>query len=616
MRQILYLLRYYAALVALFAAAKPCFMLAQGTAVRGALTAGDVVAVIWHGLPLDLATAGYLTALPWLLSGISIWTRVPATRIIYKVYAISVAAVLSVVYVADACLYGFWGIKLDGTALGYLDQPGGALASVSAGYALCAVLAVLFIGIGVYYILKKTLPHETAIPSRRILWTAAWAVAGGLLFLGIRGGTGRSTANVGMVYFSDRQFLNHSAVNPAFSVVSSLFKTKDFTSECDFFSEEERARLFSTLHYSTRSIPTDTLLTTPRPNVLIILMEGCGGTFCHAADSLSDARITPHLNQLAQEGVLFSQCYANSFRTDRGTVSALSGWPAYPDLSVMKIPSLVQRLPSIAASLRRAGYSTSFLYGGDINFTQTKGYLIATGYERAEGDTSFPPETRRTHAWGVTDKIAFDTLFARLMRLPQDRPWHAGFLTLASHEPWKVPYSRIPGDERANAMAYLDDCIGRFTARLRRSRLWKNTLVIFLPDHGIGYPDGIAEDDPRRCHIPLIWTGGAVRRARRIPTLCNQSDLAATLLGQMGLPHEDFPFSRDVLSQTYTRPSAAHVWSGGILWQDNTGRSALNLITRPATVQSESPRPSARRVQAAKAYLQTVYDALGKKSNP
>jgi len=611
-RQFLFLVRYYFALTALFVLAKPCFMFAQDAEVRGTVSAGDVWAVVWHGLPLDLATAGYLTAVLWLVLGVSLWRCIPHLRIIYKVYVAIISALLALIWVADTCLYGFWGIKLDGTALGYLDSPQGTLNSISTGYALGVTLAILLTCLVCYAIFSKLFPRKLQPARKALPWSIAWLLIGGLLFLGIRGGVGRSTANVGMVYYSDRQFLNHSAVNPAFSVASSLFKTRHFADEYNFFDESERERLFDTLHFSTSSelAPTDTLLSTSRPNVLLIIMEGCGGTFVNAVDSSASPSITPNLNRLAREGVLFSQCYANSFRTDRGTVCTLSGYPAYPDVSVMKIPALCQGLPSIAGSLKRAGYTTSFLYGGDINFTNTNGYLLATGYERTVGDTDFPSSVRRTHAWGVTDAITFDTLYARLLQMPTERPWHVGMLTLASHEPWKVPYDRIKNDEKANAMAYLDDCIGRFIEKLKRTPLWANTLVILLPDHGIGYPAGLEADNPRTAHIPLIWTGGAVRVQRKITSLGNQSDLAATLLGQLGIPHADFRFSRDVLSTTYTRPSALHAWSGGMFLLDATGVSSLNLVTKPVSVLNETPRPSQRRMNAAKAYLQTTYDAL------
>lgn len=610
MRHFIALLRFYLLLVALFVLAKPFFVLAQSEEVRKGVSFSDVIHSLWHGIPLDLATAGYITAIVWVILGISLWKKISILRPLYLAYVAIVVLVLSLVWVSDACLYGFWGIKLDGTVWNYLDSPQGIFSSVSAGYMLKVVLLIVLISYFLFVLFKAIYPQKLLPVKKRIVWSVIWMVLGGLIFLGIRGGVGRSTANVGMVYFSERQFLNHTAVNPVFSIASSLFKTKDFSNQYDFFTEDERDRRSLMLHYNTKSINSDTLLTTSRPNVLLILMEGCGAQFVHAIDSLSNAEITPNLNRLANKGVVFTECYANSFRTDRGTLSTLSGWPAYPDVSVMKLPSLCQRMPSIAASLKKVGYYTGFLYGGDINFTNTKGYLLATGYEDTWGDTSFPLEVRRTHAWGVTDRIAFDSLFHKVVKMPQGHPWHLGFLTLASHEPWEVPYSRMKGDKIANSMAYLDDCLGNFINRLKKEKVWNDLLIILVPDHGINYPEGISDTNPRRSHIPLIWTGGAICKAQKIDVLCNQSDLAATLLGQLRLAHDDFPFSRDVLSDTYTYPSAVHVWSEGILWKDNSGYTSLNLLAKPVGIFSENPKPSRQRENAAKVYLQTIYDAL------
>ena len=144
----------------------------------------------------------------------------------------------------------------------------------------------------------------------------------------------------------------------------------------------------------------------------------------------------------------------------------------------------------------------------------------------------------------------------------------------------------------------------------RISSVWKNTLIIFAGNHGTAYPAGLSRTDERRSHIPVIWCGGAVRQGLRISELCNQSDLAATLLGQLGLPHNDFYFSRDVLSRTYTRPSAVHVWSEELYYKDSTGISVLNLEPSPTTLYRESPAPSPFRVKAAQAILQTNYDHL------
>ena len=275
----------------------------------------------------------------------------------------------------------------------------------------------------------------------------------------------------------------------------------------------------------------------------------------------------------------------------------------------MKLPDKSRSLPSLARSLAAAGYTSDFLYGGDINFTNMKSYLMATGYRSATGDTHFPVTLRRTHAWGVTDHIAFDTLYHwTLRRARSQEPFHLGFLSLASHEPWQVPYNRIPDNERANAMAYTDHCIGQYIDRLRRSPAWDNLLVILIADHGITYPDGITEADEHKYRIPMLWLGGAVKEPRRIETLCNQTDLCATLLGQMRLPHHDFRFSRDVMSQTYRYPFAFHTASGVFAFIDSTGVTVNDLTT--GRNLTDSPSPSPRRLRLGRAMLQTAADDL------
>lgn len=599
---------FYVALLLLFEADRLCFLGFHG-AGQG-LTFYDILQTWQHGLALDLASAGYITAPLWLLLGVDLWTKFPKLLYIYRCYIGMVALVLALIFVADLSLYSFWGIRLDGTIWNYLDSPKGIASSVSGGYITAMVFLIFLVAGGIFLAFVFWFPRGFEKKRKRLLPSLLWLLVGGLLFLGIRGGVGKSTANVGMVYYSADQFRNHAGVNPAFSIFYSLKKTRNFADRFNFYSEEERNQIFASLAYSTQSIQSDKLLTTRRPHVLIILMEGCGGTFVNAVDSLASPGVTPHLNRLASEGIVFTKCFANSFRTDRGTLCALSGYPSFPDASVMKMPAKYGKLPSIARSLREAGYTTQFLYGGDINFTNTNGYLLATGYEKAFGDTSFPASVRHTHDWGVTDHIAFDSLFARIQRLPQERPWHVGFLSLASHEPWKVPFSRIENDEVANSMAYLDDCIGNFIEKFRQTPQWASTLVILLPDHGIAYPAGLPEVDERRSHIPMIWVGGAVREHREVALICNQTDLPATLLGQLGLSHENFPFSRDVLSQTYTHPSAVHTWSEGMYYLDDSGISVLNLLSKPIKTFREDPAPSTFRTSAAKAFIQTAYDHL------
>lgn len=603
------LLAFYAILLLLFVVAKWVFMGYNGGGQ--ALCLADYLAVVWHGLPLDFATAGYLSAVPLLLLIAALWVQPARLRWGYRVYALVVAVLLATIFLADTCLYSFWGFKLDGTVWTYLDSPKGVMASVTPGYIAVVVVVHLLLSSCIFLCLRRVWVQTQFQPTSkgRCLALLAYLLVGGLMFLGIRGGVGKSTANVGMVYYSDKAFLNHAAVNPAFSLIASSLKTKDFARQHNYFDEPQRAQLFGALAYSTESVAPDTLLRISRPNVLIILMEGCGASFVEAFGGAPG--VMPRLSALAHEGIAFTRCYANSFRTDRGTICALSGYPSFPDVSVMKQAAKAGRLPSIARSLAQEGYHTEFVYGGDINFTNMNGYLRATGYAKTYGDKDFPAEERKTHDWGVTDHLMFAHLSDILAAYPTDKPWHTTFLTLASHEPWIVPCQAFPNDLQANGMAYLDRCIGEFIEAFRQSPLWENTLIVFLPDHGILYPATMDAADMQRNHIPMVWTGGAIVGARSIDKICNQTDLAATLLGQMGVAHDEFTFSRDVLSATYTYPCALHTASGTLCFVDSTGVSVIDLVSTPERLLIDSPTTSRHRVEAAHAFLQTAYDDLG-----
>lgn len=608
-KRILYLLTLYIVLVAIFALQKPLFMLYNATET---FSASDYADVILHGLSLDAATAGYLTALPLLMLFTSVWMEKMPIRRWIRPYFIVIAIIMAIVFVVDTALYTFWGFKLDATVFNYLDSPSEAFASVSAGFILIRILGIAAVAILIYWILIHITPKNLGICRKRITTTLILIVMGGGLFIAIRGGLSESTSNIGQVYYSEHQFLNHSAVNPCFSLLSSMGKNERFEDMFDFFPEEERSAYFRSLYPTPTDTCTTLLLNTQHPNVLLILLEGFGATFVESLGGTSGT--SPHIDQLAREGVLFTQCYANSYRTDRGTLCTLSGYPGLPQTSVMKIPAKSRTLPSIASSLLEAGYKTDFLYGGDINFTNMKSYLLSTGYQQVTADTDFTLQQRTTNAWGVNDDITFDYLYNTLAnRTDTTHRWFTTFLTLSSHEPFEVPFNRFPDDKIRNSFAYTDNCLGNFVERMKQLPIWKDLLIICLPDHGILYrEEGISNhDDPRVYHIPMLWTGGAINGARTIDVLTNQTDLPATLLAQLGLPHTAFTFSRNVLSCNYTYPFTFYTYNNALAFRDSTG---LTIYSNEAgRVIKDTPSPSVIRLQRGQAILQTVMDDLGQR---
>ena len=566
--RVFFLLKFFLLTVMIFIVGKCGFMVYNHDAATW--TMADMLEVIGHGLSLDVSTALYFLIIPFFVAWASIWLPMP--RWLMKPYYIFVAIAFSLAFVYDTCLYPYWHFKLDALCLQYLETPSEAMASVSTGYILLLLLALIVVAVII------SLAYIYVVPVYRLKKGHWWesflfVLLIPVMVIAIRGGLDESTTNIGQVYYSQNQFLNHSAVNPVFSFLASFEKTASYVPDYQFMDDDECEAMMQGLYPTTSENP-DTLLTTQRPNVVVILMESCGGVFIQ--DIGGKKEVMPNLNRLESEGVYFSRFYANSYRTDRGTLCTWSGYPSFPRSSVMKMPAKTRLLPGIAGSMLREGYTTSYLYGGDINFTNMRGYLVNIGFEDLYWKTDYTLEEQETAEWGVRDDITFKTLSQMVeQKSQQEKPFLIGYSTLSSHEPWDVPTHRLD-DEILNAFNYLDECIGNFISEMKKSPAWDNLLIILLPDHGYSYGE-VGEEHPMHDHVPMLWLGGAVKEPRRITQICNQTDLPATLLGQLGIDHQDYLFSRDVLSKNYTYPFATHTYNNGISMVDSTGFAVLDL---------------------------------------
>lgn len=605
-KRITYIVLYFLTVLLTFICQKPLFMLYNDAVGKG-VSGMDYLQVMWNGISLDAATAGYLTALPFLVVLVSVWLKkIPLKKILLPYYILT-SLLIAIVFVVDMGLYPFWGFKLDASIFLYLDSPGEAMASVSVGFIIVRVVAMFVLAALFAWLMMRVTPKRLEATGKRVTGTLGMLLLGGVLFIVIRGGVTESTSNVGQAYFSSNQFLNHSAVNPNFSLLSSMGKSKDFASEFNFFEEEKRAEWFNGLYPVADGDSIVEVLNTKQPNILLVIMEGFGGVFIEPLGGLPD--VAPNLNRLSEEGVFFTQCYANSFRTDRGVLCTLSGYPGLPTASVMKIPAKSRTLPAISEELMKAGYQTDFLYGGDINFTNMKSYLLSKGYQKLTADTDFSLKEQASNAWGVNDDITCEYLY-EMLRQREEGPWFTTFLTLSSHEPFEVPYNRL-SEKIPNAFAYTDECLGKLIDKLKQTSLWEDLLVICLPDHGYCYPQGSIDRGGEYSQIPMLWLGGAVKQPMKVDKIMNQADLAATLLGQLGLNHSDFTFSRNVLGSAYTYPFAFFSSGSTIAFRDSTGVSAYDV--KANSVSYEEPLSDSNRLNRGKAILQSVYDDLGER---
>lgn len=497
---------------------------------------------------------------------------------------------------------------------------------VLGGIVAMAVYAVVLYAVFYGILLQKKLLLQMKLPYRRLKVSGILLLMTGLLFIPIRGGFTVSTMNVGKVYFSAEQRLNHAAINPAFSLMESLAKQKDFSKQYRFMEAAEADRLFKdmlepavaggqteetdSVRQSADSLHT--LFNTQRPDVLFVILESFSSRLMTALGG--EPNIAIHLDSLSKEGVLFTNFYANSFRTDRGLVAILSGYPAQPTTSIMKYPRKTQSIPAIAGSLRKAGYGTKYYYGGDADFTNMRSYLMSSGFEDIVSDQDFPV-TERLSKWGAHDHLVFNRLLEDLKTeaaegtTEEKTPYFRVLQTSSSHEPFEVPFRRLEND-RLNAFAYTDSCAGDFVRQFRELPQWKNTVIVFVPDHLGAYPEHIDNLSVERYRIPLLMVGGAIREPRRIDVYGSQHDIAATLLAQLALPHEEFVFSKDMLNPAsphfafFTVPDAF-----GMVTADNQ----VIFNCQAGAVVVDEGTAKGKNLPLGKAYLQKLYDDIAKR---
>ena len=584
--------------VALFAVGKIAFMLCHLTVYRP-FGLSQAIAAIGHGLPMDCTMAGYISVIPALLAIARLWIRSRLPEIAEKIYFIIISLLAATVLVLDAALYSHWGFKLDMTPIFYfLTSPsavtGGLTLMQKAGGTACIIITS--IAIFLLYdrlIVRLQLPHPRK--GTRVKATIVLALITGLLFIPIRGGFTVSTMNPGRAYFSPEMRLNHAATNPAFNLLYSATHQDTEVKSLNSLSDAEIEKLRPSLIRTSLRDRDTTLLSIDRPDICLILLESFS---THLMPSAGGEAIAVRLDSIAATGLNFTEFYASSFRTDRALASVLSAYPGIPTVSVMKSVGKIESLPSLPLALKEAGYELTYYYGGDVNFTNMRALLAAGGFENIVADTDFPL-SQRLGKWGTHDDVLFRRVETDLASpRPDASPRLTVIQTSSSHEPFEVPMAKLPGKE-ANAFAFTDSVTGGFVKRLSHTGRWDSTLVVLVADHYGCHPRDLTSMRDRH-HIPLVMTGGALKRHGPTDTPASQSDIAATLLGMLGIDHSRFTFSRDIFDPDapkfayFARPEQAamidtsgyrviDIYTGNTL--EKSGRSDSTLTFLKAYLQ-------------------------------
>lgn len=568
--------------------------------------AGELLATFVNGLKLDISTTGYYMLIPVLLAIPGIWFMGNWYKLITGWYSYILIIFSTVIVVADANLYSYWGFRMDYTPVMYLKTPAEAMASVSTIKAAGLFLTIVVISALFIFIYRRIVVNFFIDPGRagnRLFTTVVFIIIMASLIIPIRGGFGVAPVNAGSVYFSPKMFLNHTAVNAVWNVGTSAFTAKPVTNPYNFGDIESASRLVDSLN-AVKDKP-EQVLNTSDPNILFLVLESFSGYLIGSLGG--DSLVTPNFNRYVKEGILFSEFYASGTRTDKAMPAILNGYPAQPAQSIIKEPKKSQSLPGIIRVLTEKGYRSSFWYGGEINFANFKSYVIGSGFQTIITRDNFDPEYYNSK-WGVHDHKLFEVLRDSMKTVKE--PFINVVLTLSSHEPFDVPMDPVfEGSDNMikykNSVYYADKCLGEFIKWAKTTGWWKNTLVIMVADHCGRVSEAMPAYSPELFKIPMLWTGGALSQTGlNISKHGDQADIPVTLMNQLGLS-VSFPFGKDLLSEE-SNSFSFYVYNEGFGFITDSASYVYDHKMKGHLIKEGAGADLAEK--AGKSYLQVLFN--------
>ncbi|MGB5246599.1 MAG: LTA synthase family protein [Woeseia sp.] len=515
-------------------------------------TAGDNF-ILLQGLRFDLVTLGMLLGMPMALTPIvNLLSRVRTFWFaLLRVYLLLVIAAFAFMELATIPFISEYDTRPNFLFVEYLKYPKEVASMLFVGYKaeLLATLVLLpLLLVPAYRQLRKL-----TASIRRSHKLSALPLA--FISLVVCVGAARSTldhrpVNPSTVAFSSDTLVNSLALNSLYSVLYATYEMRhedsgfvygnidgaivlrDIRQAMGLPSTEFSDSAIPTLRYQPATLP----LTQPK-NLVFLIEESLGAEF---VGSLGGLPLTPNLDRLAHEGIWFERLYATGTRSARGLEAIVAGFPPTSSQSVLKLGKSQQDFFTLGEMLRRKGYDTSFIYGGEAQFDNMRRFFANNGFATVLDKHDFVNPVF-TGSWGASDEDVFNYAHEKFLRQEPGKPFFSVLFTTSNHSPWEFPENRIelyelPRDTVNNAVKYADYAIGEFFRKARAADYWDNTVFVVVSDHN-SRVYGADLVPIERFHIPGLILGGGIE-PQRINRLVSQIDLLPTALSLIGVSGE------------------------------------------------------------------------------
>ncbi|VTU06711.1 sulfatase [Actinobacillus indolicus] len=507
-----------------------------------------------QGLRIDIVSLCYLFGVPALFTVLflhnnglgQLWKK------ILRVWLTVGSVFILFMEVATPAFIETYDFRPNRLFIEYLLYPKEVFTMLANGHLVAVIssLVVTVIASLVYWKLAGWAVKDLRLPSWKVRPVIALLVIA-VAFAGARSSLGHRGINPAMVAFSSDPLVNSLVLNSGYSVLYAAQQLKDEEKSSEQYgkmSEEEmldivkNSRNRPASDYISTEIPTLTKNSASyqgKPkNIVIVLEESLGAQF---VGTLGGKPLTPEFDKLAQEGWLFENIYATGTRSVRGIEAVTAGFTPTPARATVKLTKSQNGFFTIAELLRRQGYSTSFIYGGEKHFDNMASYFYGNGFETIVDEKDYK-NPKFVSTWGMSDEDLFDKANETFTELAKgDKPFFSLVFTSSNHDPFEFPDGKIElfdkdKQTRNNAAKYADYALGHFFKLAKESNYWKDTIFLVIADHD----SRVAGDSLvpiKNFHIPALILGENIE-PRRDNRLVSQIDMPTTLLSVAGISGE------------------------------------------------------------------------------
>ncbi|MGC4013248.1 MAG: LTA synthase family protein [Luteolibacter sp.] len=470
--------------------------------------------------------------------------------------------------------YVFWmefSSRYNFIAVDYLVYTNEVVGNIRESYPLATILlAIALFTVSTVFLFRKALrPCMQDRPSfpRRFAMAAGSIIAATILLA--------LYIPPGWQYFSNNNFINELAGNGPYDFVQAFKKNElDYYTYYKTIPDDEafnlvKNQLLDSFSRYTSNEPLDIERVVRHSgnennmNVVLISVESFSASFMKAFGNTQN--LTPYLDSIAGEGLLFTSLYAAGTRTVRGLEALSLSIPPLPGQSLVKRPDNGD-LFSLGSVLKKKGYITQYLYGGYSYFDNMHEFFSHNGYSVIDRSALRKDEIHYANIWGVADEDLFGLAIRQMdSNSRAGRPFFSHIMTVSNHRPFTYPENRIdiaPSTQsREGAVKYTDYCIGRFLQEAAKKTWFKKTIFIIVADH-CASSAGKTALPVTGYHIPMIIYSPGNIPPGVYSGLTSQLDIAPTILGMLQMTYTSRFFGRDLFHSNSTARSFISTYQG------------------------------------------------------